>query len=149
MDRQSQINETLCGENCVARWLWKSGQVKSGYAIPWEIQTVNTAPDNYVWEKDKTAILVVSPGIYQFTIGFYSNKKPTVQLLINGEPTFSAINSNSYILNHNGGKLKSSKNPTITGLTLCDYITIPERSRLAISYSCEETGEGFLSLKKL
>jgi len=27
---QSLINETLCGESCVARWIWKSGEVKSG-----------------------------------------------------------------------------------------------------------------------
>lgn len=27
---QALINETLCGENCVARWIWKSGEVRSG-----------------------------------------------------------------------------------------------------------------------
>jgi hypothetical protein len=150
MDAQSTINETLCAENCGARWLWKSGQIKTGFAIPWELQTVNTAPDNFVWEKDKTSITVVSPGLYNISFGFYSNKKPTVQLLVNGEPAFSAVNSNSYILNHNGGKLKSSvKNMNVTGITINEFIILPDRARLAISYSREESGEGFLSLKKL
>jgi hypothetical protein len=26
---------------------------------------VNTLPDNYLWEKDKTSILIVAPGLYE------------------------------------------------------------------------------------
>lgn len=62
---QALINETLCGENCVARWIWKSGEVRSGYAVPWEVQSVNTCPDNFLWEQDKTSILTVAPGLYE------------------------------------------------------------------------------------
>ena len=35
LNDQALINEALCAENCVARWIWKSGEVKSGYAVPW------------------------------------------------------------------------------------------------------------------
>jgi hypothetical protein len=35
------------------------------------------------------------------------------------------------------------------GLTLVDYICLPERSRIAISYSGEEGAEGFLGLRKI
>ena len=34
---QQQLNEVLCQENCSARWLWKSGELQNGFAIPWEI----------------------------------------------------------------------------------------------------------------
>jgi len=34
---QNSINEALCAENCSARWLWKSGELQNGFAIPWEI----------------------------------------------------------------------------------------------------------------
>jgi hypothetical protein len=34
---QNSINEILCAENCVARWLWKSGSLKNGFAVPWEV----------------------------------------------------------------------------------------------------------------
>jgi hypothetical protein len=152
MDNQTLINEALCAENCVARWIWKSGQVRNGYAIPWEIQTVNTAPDNYLWEKEKTSVMVVSPGLYEISLGFYCNKKPTVQLLINGEPVLSAVNSASYVIHHSSGKLKNvgkHSSGNITGLTLIDFIAIPERARLSISYSGEEGAEGFMGLKKL
>ena len=82
MDNQSIINDALCAENCVARWTWKSGLVKNGYAVPWEIQTVNTAPDNFLWEKEKTSVMVVAAGLYEISMGFYSDKKPTVQILV-------------------------------------------------------------------
>ena len=90
---QALINEALCAENCVARWIWKSGEIKNGYAVPWEIQSVNTCPDNFLWEKDKTSVVVVAPGLYEVTMGYFSEKEPTVQLLINGEPVLSAANS--------------------------------------------------------
>ena len=32
---QASINETLCSENIVGRWLWQSGDTKSGGLIPW------------------------------------------------------------------------------------------------------------------
>jgi hypothetical protein len=107
MDNQAIINDALCSENCVARWTWKSGQVKNGYAIPWEIQTVNTAPDNFIWEKEKTSILVASSGLYEISMGIYADKKPTVQILVNGEPVISAVNSSGYLIHHNGNKMKN------------------------------------------
>ena len=105
---QSSINESLCTENIVARWAWKSGELKSGSMVPWEIQLSNTLPDNFLWEKDKTNVLTVAPGLYEVvillfmcnniqkvTFGFYARKKPTVQFLVNGEPILSAVNQAS------------------------------------------------------
>ena len=37
LQEQASINESLCAENCSARWLWKSGELINGFAIPWEI----------------------------------------------------------------------------------------------------------------
>ena len=71
LNDQALINEALCSENCVARWIWKSGEVKNGYAVPWEIQSVNTCPDNFLWEKDKTSVLTVAPGLYEVPIYIY------------------------------------------------------------------------------
>lgn len=92
---QAIINESLCSENIVGRWTWKSGELKSGSTIPWESQVVNTLPDNFLWEKDKTSILTVAAGLYEISFGFFAKKKPTVQLLVNGEAIISAVNNAS------------------------------------------------------
>jgi hypothetical protein len=56
-DEQALINEALCSENCIGRWVWKSGELKASCLVPWEIQCVNTCPDNFVWEKNKTSVI--------------------------------------------------------------------------------------------
>lgn len=116
------------------------------------MQSVNTCPENFLWEEDKTSILTVAPGLYEITFGFYSNKKPTVQLLVNGEAVLSAVNSSSYVIHHSSGKLKSlgkHSSGNLTGLTLIDFIALPARARLSLSYSGEAGAEGFIGLRKL
>ena len=58
IDNQAIINDTLCNENSIGRWIWNSGNNQNNYIIPWESQSINTSPDNFIWEKDKTFILV-------------------------------------------------------------------------------------------
>jgi hypothetical protein len=38
-----------------------------------------------VWEKGKTSILIVAPGVYHISYAFFSKEKQTVSILINGE----------------------------------------------------------------
>ena len=125
---------------------------KNGFAIPWEVECINTWPENFLWEQDKSNIMTVAPGLYEIMFGFFSKKKPTVQLLVNGEPCLSAINSASYVIHHSSGKLKSTgkhKEGNIAGLTLIDFIALPARARISISFSGESSAEGFLGLRKL
>ena len=152
VNEYSSVIEALCAENCLGRWLWKSGELKSGNLIPWEIQSVNTAPDNFLWEKEKISIVTVAPGLYQIILGFYSRKKPTIQVLVNGEPIMSAVNSSSYVVHHSSGKLKpvaSHPNGNIAGLTMIDFIALPARARISIGYTGEIHSEGFIGLRKL
>ena len=152
LNDQNTINEALCAENCVGRWLWKSGELVNGYAVPWEVQSVNTCPENFLWDEDKTLILTVAPGLYEITFGFYSAKKPTVQLLVNGEAVLSAVNSASYVIHHSSGKLKGLGKHSagnLAGLTLIDFVALPARARISISYSGDLGAEGFLGLRKL
>ena len=119
--------------------------MKNGYAVPWEIQCVNTDPDNFLWEKDKTAILIVNGGLYQISLGFYANKKPTIQILVNGETALTCVNSTSFIVHHNN---KTKKSIVVPGITLTDFLMLPVKSRISISFSGEECVEGFIELKK-
>ena len=148
MNNQALINDIICNENQVGRWLWKTGKTKGGYAVPWDTQSVNTSPDNYIWEKDKTIITVIKGGIYQVSLGFYSNKKPTVQIIVNSE---MAITANSNNINTNGNKnnnVNNKKTKKMTGLSLIDFIILQDNSKIAVTYNGEE-GFGFIGLKKL
>ena len=56
------------------------------------------------------------------------------------------------MIHHSSGKLKSSnkhKEGNIAGLTLVDFIALPARARISISFSGENTAEGFVGLRKL
>jgi hypothetical protein len=59
-------------------------------------------------------------------MGFYSKKKPTVQVIVNGQTIVSAVNSNSYVVHHSSGKLKDVSNSEIAGLTYVDYFLLPD-----------------------
>ena len=118
---------------------------------------MNTLSDNFLWEKDKPSIIVVAPGLYEITLGFYAKKKPKVDVLINGEIIIGAISSGRFILNlfsyvvhHSSGKLKDTKNSSgcVTGLTMIDFVVLPARARLSVGYQ-GDMGEGFLGLKRL
>ncbi len=149
MNNQAMINDIICNENQVGRWLWKTGKIKGGYAIPWDTQSVNTAPDNYIWEKDKTMITVVKGGIYQVSLGFYANKKPNVQIIVNTEMVISANSGNSSGNKSNGmNQNNNKKNKKMTGLSLIDFIILQDNSKIAVTYNGEE-GFGFIGLKKL
>ena len=152
MDNQAIINDTLCNENNIGRWLWKSGKIKNNLSIPWEVQIINTSNDNFLWEKDKTFINIKEGGLYEIKMGFFADKKPMIQILINGEVVISAINSNSYVIHQSpGGRMKGTGKTSfgnVTGLTMVDFVLLPDNAKLSISYTGEK-GIGFLGLKKL
>ena len=152
MDNQAIINDTLCNENNIGRWLWKSGKIKNNLSIPWEVQVINTSNDNYLWEKDKPVIGIKEGGLYEIKMGFFADKKPMIQILVNGEVIISAINSNSYVIHQSpGGRMKGTGKTSfgnVTGLTLVDFILLPDNAKISVSYTGEK-GIGFLGIKKL
>ena len=158
------VNEALCSENCLGRWIWKSGEMLHSAQIPWEVQAINTCPDNFLWEKNKSALILVAPGLYQLVFGFYSKKHPVVRIFVNGEVIFSVCNvegktvTSPYKEKEN---LSISQNQSqigavgrhscgnITGLTLNEFVALPARARITVCYEGESTGEGFICLRKL
>ncbi|CAI2386412.1 unnamed protein product [Moneuplotes crassus] len=150
-DEQALINEALCSENCLGRWVWKSGELKASCLIPWEVQCVNTCPDNFIWEKS-TSIICISPGLYELCMGIFSKKNPNVQVQVNGEGIFTLFKDSDTIERHNSTKIKdlgTHSAGNITGLTHTDYISLPDRARVSVIFDGIAKAEGFISLKKL
>ena len=162
LNNQALINETLCNENKLGRWLWNSGKLNNNYNIIWDTQKINTAPDNFKLENDKSIILVSEGGFYEIFFGFYTNKKPNVQILVDNEVVISNSTKNSNNSNNQtcsntiySGFIKAKKNNfgngnfrNITGLTIIDFIFLPNNAKLSVFYS-GDSGKGFLGLKKL
>ena len=100
----------------------------------------------------QATILTVAPGLYEITFGIFSKKKPTVQVLVNGEPILSAINNAAYVTHHSSGRLSAVSNHpagSVTGLSCIDFLALPAKARVSITYTADVSGEGFLSLKRL
>jgi hypothetical protein len=73
-------------------------------------------------------------------------------VLVNGEPVLSAINSAAYVTHHSSGRLTAVSNHpagNVTGLSCIDFLSLPAKARVTITYAGDERGEGFLSLKRL
>ena len=135
----------MCNENSIGRWLWNSGNNQNNYIIPWESQSVNTSPDNFIWEKDKTFILVNEEGLYELNLGFYSDKRPSIQVLVNGEIIINSQNNNT--LNKKLiGKVGEINN--IIGISIIEFIMLKKQSKISILFYGGK-GKGFIGLKKL
>ena len=88
IDEQAGISGVLMAENCVGRWIWRSGHLNSS-AVPWEIQSTNTCPDNFIWDQDRTHIMTIAPGLYEVHYAFFVQAEPEVSCMVNGEVVLS------------------------------------------------------------
>ena len=138
---QNLLNEMLCAENCVARWLWRSGNTK-GIAIPWEYESVNTCPENFLWEAGGTSVIAVASGLYEVFFAVFSWKQPRLELLVNGEPVFMEFNT----LGKAWGRHSDG---SVLAASVHDYITLPAKARISLTFAGESGAEGVLGLKKL
>ena len=78
-------------------------------------------------------------------------KKPSIQLIVNGNAIMSAVNNSSYVIHHSSGRLKdttNNKSSGMPGISLIDFLSLPHKTRIAVSFIGGQ-GKGFISLKKL
>ena len=139
---QNLLNEMLCSEHCVARWIWRSGEVRGALAIPWEVESVNTCPENYMWEVGSTSVVAVASGLYEITYAVFARKKPNVEVLVNGQPIFIEF----HCAGKNWGRHADGN---IVAASVVDFVTLPPRARISMTYSGEPGAEGFIGLRKL
>lgn len=108
----------------------------------WDEQVANSAPEEFLWEKAKTYIMLVSGGTYEVNLGIFATKKPKGQISINGEIVLSTVNTVGYSL----PRVSRAK---VIGTTLIEFIKVQERSRLSVHIQAENPLDGFLVIKKI
>ena len=150
MDNQNAINTALCRVNCIGTWRWNSGDVRNGFAVPWEEQVMNTSPEVFLWDKDKTNITVNEKGIYEIALAFFVKDKPVIQVLVNGENAFSVVNSNNFVVRHTGDENDGGIEENVPcGLSVKEFLNLEEKARITISYSGDDKVKGIMFLKKI
>ena len=147
LDNQAIINDTLSNENCIGRWFCKNGINKNNnYIISWDNQMVNTSPDNFIWEKDKTFILINEEGLYELNLSLYSEKRPTFQVVVNGEIIIN--NSQGSTMNKKMIIQKNNESNNLIGLSVIEFIMLKKQSKLSVLFYGGK-GTAFIGLKKL
>ena len=67
------------------------------------------------------------------------------QVHVNGEPVMTVAGKGEGVTHHAGGRLQSSGRYTssnITGLTHVDFVALPARARLSVTYQGDDDAEG-------
>ena len=114
------------------------------------MQAINTCPDNFLWEKNRAVIIMSAPGLYALSFGFYSKRAPKVSILVNNEVAMTVaggagqgnnLGTIATVGRHSAGN--------ITGLTINEFVALPARARVSLSFECDQLGEGFFQLRKL
>lgn len=91
LSKQEEINETLCSENTVARWVLENKRTLSGNVL-WDNEKINTCPDNFIWESGAECVTVAKEGCYEVCLGFFAERSPFVQIVANEQVVYSLVN---------------------------------------------------------
>ena len=151
MKNQNSINTTLVQENKIGRWIWDSGNLRNGHGVPWEMQKINTCPDNYMWNKDTVNLVINNKGIYNLNLIFFVNSFSMVKIFINGEIAFCKDKKNNFnegndiILEENNNDM----NNNVNNVKINEYLLINEKSRISVTYAGSDNVKAILEIKEL
>lgn len=113
--------------------------------VPWEVQVVNTCPENFGFVRGKAQIQLEAAGLYQITLGFYANcSQANCKVFLNEEVMLSRDAPLAKLR-------KQHPAGAVTGLTLNDFIALPAHASISVQYeqNSSSQAEGFLTLRKL
>ena len=164
---ESLSNEISSNEK-EGKWLWQSGKLKSGMAIPWEVQL--TSMKNCLWEENKTFLLIEKGGMYRLEILIFdindvleSNvSNISLQILLDGDikcnlysPKDNQKDSVKTLTLRTTGreeKLSLQFNSTVIYSFHSELLNIKDKSKLAICFTKEENTlniRAIISLKSI
>ena len=160
IDEQEQFNEFFSTESIIARYKWKSGQFANTPFVPFEVECLNTLKENFIWEKNATALVISNGGLYEIAFGFFSKQKPAAKLYFNNEVVCSlgnfggtdTLKSPSSTLKSHGKEDKKNLNLVkfpANGLTSFDYYLVPDNCKLSLYVLGEMIIEGFINIRRL
>jgi hypothetical protein len=148
IDIQEIINNIFLTENACGVWKWVSSKLKNNY-IPLEIEYYNTMRDNFLWEEDRTSLMILNKGVYNIKIVIFSNELDTnITLVINGENLVSK-NNNQNSQNKNRENIENKKF-NFNKIEIDEIICINDKMRISILFSGKNNNvKGYLKISSV
>ena len=141
-DIQEIINNIYLTENATGIWKWVSSKLNNGY-IPLEIEYYNTMRDNFLWEEDRTSLMIINKGVYNIKIVVFTNElNVSITLVINGE---NLVTKNSEEKNRDNLVLNNKFN--YNKICIEEDININDKVRVAILFKGKNNNaKGFMKI---
>ena len=141
-DIQEIINNIYLTENATGIWKWVSSKLNNGY-IPLEIEYYNTMRDNFLWEEDRTSLMIINKGVYNIKIVVFTNEiNVSVTLVVNGE---NLVTKNSEEKNRDNLVLNNKFN--YNKICIEEDININDKVRVAILFKGKNNNaKGFMKI---
>ena len=126
LKNQSDINKIICTDYIMGKWISSNNEIVNGN-IKWNIQSINSSPENFSWENNSYYITIRNKGIYQIEFILFIDKKqnmnfyPNVLFVIDDTIIKGFTNIENEIIDEK------------IALKYKEYINLNGRSRLSIS----------------
>ena len=145
IDIQEVINNIYLTENSTGIWKWVSTRLNNGY-IPLEIEYYNTMRDNYLWEEDRTSLMIINKGVYNIKVVIFTNDKDVkITLVVNGE---------NLVTKEVEGK-KQDKGPknnkfTLQSVKIDEFLSINDKVRVSVLFNGKSNNSrGYLKISSI
>jgi hypothetical protein len=139
LKNQNDINKLICNDYIMGKWISTNNEIINGN-IKWNIQSVNSSPDNFSWENNNYFIFIRNKGIYQIEFILFIDRKENM----NFYPNVMIVIDNSIIKGFNN--MENEIYDEKIALKFKEYININERSRLSISISRNNSINSFMGI---
>ena len=139
LKNQNDINKLICNDYIMGKWISTNNEIINGN-IKWNIQSVNSSPDNFSWDNNNYFISIRNKGIYQIEFILFIDRKENM----NFYPNVMIVIDNSIIKGFNN--MENEIYDEKIALKFKEYMNINERSRLSISISKNNSINGFMGI---
>ena len=146
IDIQEVINNIYLIENSTGIWKWVSSKLNNGY-IPLEIEYYNTMRDNYLWEEDRTSLMIINKGVYNVKIVIFTNDIDIkVTLVVNGENMITKGVEQRKI----GEDVPKNNKFSLQSVRIDEFLNINDKVRVSILFKGKSSNSrGYLKISSV
>ena len=146
IDIQEVINNIFLTENSTGIWKWVSTKLNNGY-IPLEIEYYNTMRDNYLWEEDRTSLMIVNKGVYNIKVVIFTKDTDIkVTLLVNGEN----VVTKEVGIPERGELMPKNYKFMLQSIKIDEFLSINDKVRVSILFNGKSNNSnGYLKISSV